>query len=252
MFTPTIRRRDISFRTSLIAYLLLVSGLAQASVVTQPPSLNPGDQYRLVFVTSGIVPAESTDIAFYNDFVSNAANAANLGVDWKVIGSTQAVGVWQNTNTDPSPPGATGVPIFMLDGTRVATDYDDLWDGTLEGNRLNVTEYGLTRNSRVWTGTYRYGSPLPAQYLGDVANGPLFGNSNPSLGGALSYSFNFWIEDWADQAWQQSSLYAISGILRVPGTPGVVPEAASFLVWGGLATTVSIGVSRRRGRRVAS
>ncbi len=73
---PPIRRLGIIKR--IIPFLLLavaLAGGAQAgTVVTVPTDLNPGDQYRLVFVTNGTRDAQSTDIADYNTFVTTEAN----------------------------------------------------------------------------------------------------------------------------------------------------------------------------------
>ena len=45
-----------------------------ASCVTQPTSLNPGDEYRLAFVSFDGPNATSSNIATYNTFVNNAGN----------------------------------------------------------------------------------------------------------------------------------------------------------------------------------
>ncbi|MFM7909129.1 MAG: PEP-CTERM sorting domain-containing protein, partial [Microcystis sp.] len=47
---------------------LVTAGAAQAALVVLPSGLNPGDQYRLVFVTSGTRNATTTDINDYNTF----------------------------------------------------------------------------------------------------------------------------------------------------------------------------------------
>jgi len=41
---------------------LVTASAAQAALVVVPPGLNPGDQYRLVFVTDGTRDATSTNI----------------------------------------------------------------------------------------------------------------------------------------------------------------------------------------------
>jgi len=56
--------------------LFAAPSLSFGSLVV-PPDLNPGDTYRIVFVTSYMTTAGSTDIAFYNGFVNSVAN--NLG-----------------------------------------------------------------------------------------------------------------------------------------------------------------------------
>ena len=92
-----------------VAILLATSSL-QAGLITVPPipitvpsDLNPGDPYRLAFVTSTTRDATSTNIADYNNFVSGVANGvtqlAALGTTWKAIGSTSADDARDNTGT---------------------------------------------------------------------------------------------------------------------------------------------------------
>ena len=76
------------------------------------PTLPPGTQYRLAFVTSATRDATSANIADYNTFVSTFANnqpiLAAFGTTWSVIGSTPTVSARANTMTDPTPAGDTG------------------------------------------------------------------------------------------------------------------------------------------------
>jgi hypothetical protein len=46
---------------------LVTAGPAQAALVVVPPGLNPGQQFRLVFVTNGTRNATSTNISDYNN-----------------------------------------------------------------------------------------------------------------------------------------------------------------------------------------
>lgn len=46
---------------------ILLANVVSAATVIPPPDLNPGDQYRLVFVTSGATTANSDDISTYNN-----------------------------------------------------------------------------------------------------------------------------------------------------------------------------------------
>jgi hypothetical protein len=57
---------------------------------------------------------------------------AEIDTNWRVIGSTSSVAAKLHTDTDDSPLGPTGVPIYRLDGLRIASDYDDLWDGYIQ------------------------------------------------------------------------------------------------------------------------
>ena len=144
------------FFSTMVAALVLglaAAGPAAGSFVI-PADLSPGDQYRLAFVTGGVITAESPDIRVYNDFVTTAANTQpdlrRLGTPWTAIASTAAVNARTNTDTDPDT--AVGVPIYRLDGRRVANDYVDLWDGSLL-KEISITETGKLIDFYVWTGT---------------------------------------------------------------------------------------------------
>jgi hypothetical protein len=242
---------------ALLAAIILVPVAARASISTVPAGLNPGDEYRLVFVTSWNYGfPSSTDIGTYNTIVNDLAQSvpelAELNVQWNVLGSTQSVNARQNTGTDPS---LGGVPIFLLNGDRIATDYADLWDGTLE-NALNITETGVayTPNmhpgngayyiwaGQVWTGSSNSGL---AQFssLGGPNGHVVIGNPNT----------NNWMSNTDANYLGRLPFYAMSDVLKVPdstdpGNPGVVPEAASMLTWCGLALTAYWGKTARRRR----
>ena len=88
--------------------------------------------------------------------MTTAANAvpvlAALGTTWRVIGSTDSVDARDNTNTNPFVDGL-GVPIFLLDGTQLASGNADLWDGSIAVD-FNINEKGLAAGAFLaWTGT---------------------------------------------------------------------------------------------------
>ena len=69
-------RSHVNLKTLVLLLAVAVAGIASrsdAAIITVPPGLNPGDTYRLVFVTSLTRDAVSSDIGVYNDFVSTAA-----------------------------------------------------------------------------------------------------------------------------------------------------------------------------------
>ena len=142
--------------------IALLAGEAKASVVLQPSDLNPGDPYRLILVTSGMTQALSPDIDYYNDFVDGYGDAV-LASDWRAIGSTMLVNARDNTGTT----GSGGVPLYRLDGQRVANDYADLWDESLI-TPIRYSELGTTVNEKVWTGTNMDGTTPDKRYLGTL------------------------------------------------------------------------------------
>lgn len=198
----------IPFAWIMTMFLLLASSL-QAGTLAMPDGLDTGDQYRLVFVTSSTTVATSEDIGYYNDFVTNAANNVsaleNLGTTWTVIASTPVIDAKINTATDDSPAGPNGLPVYLLDAsTRIAGNYDDLWDGTIDA-ALNRTELGGNYSGAVWTGTSSDGTATP---------NPL-GGSGFGVGAGESTRVNssLWIASFPLLETNEYPLYAISGVL---------------------------------------
>jgi len=168
----------IKIKTLILAGLFGAAMASQGAVVTQPTGLNPGDQYRLVFITSTTRDAASTDIADYNAFVNTAAalNSDLDGISWTAIGSTATVDARDNTSTT-----GTGVPIYLLNDTAIADDYADLWDGSID-NILDRDESGGEQyNKVVWTGTTSAGVKDGSLALG-TGGEVTFGKSNLATG----------------------------------------------------------------------
>ncbi len=233
----------VPFIAALIGFVAWAGG-AWAVPLTVPTGLNPGDQYRLIFESSTVRDATSTDIADYNAFVAALAAAvpelAALGTTWTAIASTATIDARDNTNTNPV--SAAGVPIYATGGktspSLVFTDNADIWDG------LNLTvrvfnENGLFNTNKtlgraIWTGTGGDGT----------AASPL-GTATPTIGGtAVSKTPNaFWIDTGTGVQTEPHFLYGISGILTVVPEPGT-----AALVLLGLT---GYGISALRGRRDA-
>ena len=216
--------------------LLLMAGISSAfgQIITQPAGLTPGEQYQLVFVTNGTTNAESTDIGYYNTFVTNEADTAPalvaLNTTWTAIASTSSVSAIANTGTTPG----TGVPIYNLNGSLVAATYTELWSGSTQ-NDIYTTETGTTpTNTDVWTGTSYSGTAVPGSSLG-----------NPEATWGVSYYYDFyplpaaWIAENNDPNSVTLPLYAMSGVLTAAPEPG----SAALLALGAGAL---LGLRRRR------
>jgi hypothetical protein len=208
-----------------------------AAPVTVPSGLNPGDQYRLAFVTSTTRDATSGAIADYNAFVAAAAagvpELAALGTTWQAIGSTMEIDARDNTGTNPLL--STGVPIFRLDGVEVAQDNADLWDGSPSAP-INTTEQGTAfAGTIVWSGTETDGTAV-LPFSNQLGSGnPL--NGSPSSVAPVEYQ---WIMFFSPAgATENASFYAISGVITV------VPEPATYV----LAAFGAIGLLAFRRRR---
>ena len=222
--------------TAVILAMLAGVSTAFAVPITTPAELNPGDQYRLVFVTTTTRDATSTDITDYNAFVTGVANTqavlAALGTTWTAIASTSAEAARDNTGTNPL--ATTGVPIYRLDGvSRVVDDNLDLWNGDLD-LAISVAEDGTTAIfTEVWTGT---------DAVGNTVVGAELGSASPIVGDPAQSDAN-WINLAALSSFTPFHFYALSDVLTV----APVPEPAILpLLATGLA---ALGFARRKRTR---
>lgn len=215
-----MNRRRILICASLLVSLLAAPAALFGTVLTLPSGLAPGAQYRIVFVTSTSTTATSTTIGDYDTIVNTDANAAGsllapLGATWEAIGSTSSVNAIDHI-------GSADVPIFLLDGTKVADSTLGLWSlaGLDTASGIDLTETGGTPGLFTWTGTDGNGKADPLDYLGSAvaaiegctitANNPLWvnaGNPKPST---------------------ELQLYGISSVLTVP-----TPEPTYGLILAG-------------------
>jgi hypothetical protein len=163
----------------------------------------PGDSYRLAFVSSATTQATSTDISTYNAFVQGVANAAGLGAaTWKVIGSTATVDARDNTGTNPG--GGAGVAVYLTDGsTPFASGNNDLWNGA--NVVLNRDQNGNVLNDdRIFTGSEANGTRAAdsAQVLG--------GSSGSVQTGRSDITGNNWMRDYNVAASEPQQVFALS------------------------------------------
>ncbi len=129
-----------------------------------PEGLEPGDSFRLLFVTSATTKAESADIADYNAHARAAAHG-NDGLkpfkdEFTALVSTSGVDAKTNTRTT-----GTGVPVHWLGGEKVADDYADLYDGDWD-SVSGKTEGGGSYTGLVWTGGNKQGGKSGQKYAG--------------------------------------------------------------------------------------
>ena len=149
-----------------------------------PAGVEPGDSFRLLFVTSTYTSAASTVLSTYNTFVQGRAaanaNLAGFSGQFRALIST-SVDARDNTATT-----GTGVPIYWVGGDKVADDYADLYDGSWD-SEAGRTETGAGRGGHlvVWTGSNADGTrhaKYPVDGQGFTAVGLLDGNLGGSRG----------------------------------------------------------------------
>ena len=116
----------------------------------KPAGLAHGDQFRIIFLSSTTRDALSTAIADYNTFVQGRAAAGHAAIQpyssgFKVVGCTQAVDARDNTGTTYTSTDK-GVPIYWLNGIKVANNYADFYDGSWDDEANAKDESGNNRS----------------------------------------------------------------------------------------------------------
>ena len=199
----------------LLALVALCALPHQAAAQTEVPNdwslipsgLGVGDSFRLIFISSTSRNANPDGIGSYNTFIRNRAAVGHSAIQtyqsqFAVVGCTVDTDARDNTATTYTA-SDKGVPIYWLDGNKVADDYEDFYDGSWDdeandkneagnngpdtSNAINYpytgcdhigTESFFNNNSRaLGTSTVRYGRPNQS----GSSNGPLSssGSSGP-------------------------------------------------------------------------
>lgn len=222
---------------SAIRLVLVLSSTLHASLIT-PANLRPGDQFRMIFTSSAVTKATSSDIRYYDNLVGALAHAAGIDtyqgspVNWMTLGSTAAVSAFTRLpNSD--------VPIFRMDGSLVADAEHQIWSGLILST-LDMDEYGLPRppvgpTLGVWTGIglgrFNHQNPLGgALHVGTPPGSPLYTT--------FGYPFDIvYANNWVDRgiAWStfEAPLYGFTEVLTV-GSPVPEPSSLSLLLGGAL------------------
>ena len=120
--------------------------LIPANWSLKPASLTSGDKFRLIFLSSTRRNATSSDISTYNTFVQTRAAAGHTDIQdysdgFTVVGCTTAVDARDNTYTTFTTDDR-GVPIYWLDGNKVADNYQDFYNGNWDNEANDKNESG--------------------------------------------------------------------------------------------------------------
>jgi hypothetical protein len=197
-----------------------------------PSDLNPGDQFRVIFVSSTKRDAQSANIADYDQFITNLAVAAGIDtyfgspVMWQALGSTSTVNA-----VDRLPLTLDSPPLYRIDGAVVSLAVPNLWTFTNIANPINQTESGDVVSGPVWTGT-GYGGTGNYYPLGDPYPRSLteYGFADMYQIGWLSYdvAINF---NSPHDIIANMRLYGYSSVLTIPSA-AAVPEPTTMLLLG--------------------
>ena len=147
-----------------------------------PSGLTAGSSFRLLLLTSTTRDATSSDIADYNTFVQASAAAGHLFIQpyeshFNALGSTENTDARDNTATTYTDDDK-GVPIYWLDGDKVADDYEDFYDASWDSGNVRNESGSLVSvpdgdSLFVWTGSNDDGT----EYIGGDTTTYALGNS---------------------------------------------------------------------------
>ena len=158
----------------------------------KPAGLSAGE-FRLIFLSSTKHNAESSNIGTYNTFVQNRAAAGHADIRdyssaFKVVGCTADVDARDNTGTTHTSTDR-GVPIYWLDGNKVADNYQDFYDGTWDDEANDRNESGNDAHDTSqsanypWTGCDHNGTEsISGNSLALGKNAVRTGEPNSSIG----------------------------------------------------------------------
>ena len=244
---PLIRRTAAALLVAVVALTSTPSIVQSQGVGTNmvpfdwpliPSGLDSeGTRFRLLAITNGTTNAQSKNIETYNtgfrDHVAQVGHSAikPYAAGFTVVGSTEDTAAIDNTGTNHED-SDRGLPIYYLNGDKVADDYADFYDGGWDTNKgWDVRGILIGSNPAIWTGTGRDGNPITGGHIGyyhyTVVNDPVLvlGGSllgNIFLGSALTGSKTSGLSatDFLAQAINSNArLFGLSEIFEVGPTP---------------------------------
>ena len=130
----------------------------------KPSALGAGDMFRILFLTHRTFDPTSSNIDDYNAYIRTQALIHRVirpyASGFRVVGSTDDDDARENTSTTYTAT-AKGLPIYWLNGSKVADDYEDFYDGDWDDEanpRFRDGTVSFPSNGQVWTGSNNNGT----------------------------------------------------------------------------------------------
>jgi len=222
-----------------VALAMVFTTTSLAASIPVPAGVNPGETFRIAFVTKATRNAKSPNITDYNAFVTTDAlsefsAADNPGVDWFAIASTSMIVARDNTSTNHTKgiPDAD-IPIYLIDGTLVSPGNAQLWDATIDQDLDMHLDGTISSVDLVWTGTATDGTASGGN------NGVLGAPGGFTTVGRSSADTSTWINFGLFLQQLPKPFYGLSSPITAP-SPVPLPAAA----WGGMSLLGCLGVVR--------
>ena len=111
-----------------------------------PTGLGVGDSFRLLFLSSLKRNPQPTAISTYNTWIQERAEAGHDDIQdysdgFTVVGCTEDDDARDNTSTTFTSTDK-GVPIYWLNGNKVADEYEDFYDGGWDNEANDKNQHG--------------------------------------------------------------------------------------------------------------
>ena len=231
---PTMKKSIIAFS---LAATFVLSTQTQAAVQLQTPTgLAAGDTFRFIFLTQGTITGTSADISTYDTFLNSQAGGAQYQgatISWSAIISTSTIDARDHVGGY-----GTDVPVFRIDGTRIANSLttdsagNGLWTmSILASPSFGIDGAAVTGSTQVWTGSNSNGTKNSFNPVGAsefIYNGTTYaGTSNY---GSTFYTNSFWLYETNASNTSSLRVYGMSEQLTVIPEPSTSALAALFVV----------------------
>ena len=225
-----------------------------------PAGLEAGDQFRLLVVTNGSDSVRSPGITIYDDRVEGEIRAGHQAIrsyyrEFRALVS--AAGQYDQTEMRAVPVAArdntsttgTGVPIYWLNGAKVADSYTDFYDGTWDSNEARIASGATKSVTLVWTGSNADGTLFPGQEAGH--EGALYTREGQDFVrvGSLATTSNT-ISSGSQRSRRRLPVYGLSPVFVVQpavtitgGAAVTEGNAASFTITAEAAPTANLTVN---------
>ena len=224
-----------------------------------PAGLEAGDQFRLLVVTNASDLATNPYISPYDQAVQKEIRLGHQAIrsyspHFRALASSAgtlefAIPVPPVVARDHTSTTGTGVPIYWLNGAKVADDYTDFYDGTWDSNEARIASGARKTVTLVWTGSNADGTSFSGQELGNA--GTIDGREGEDMVrvGSLASTSNT-ISSGFERSRRRLPVYGLSPVFVV--LPGVsitggaaVTEgnAASFTITASAAPMANLTVN---------